>query len=100
LSIILYSDATTRDHLGKTSEHSIYLTLGNIVSWRRNKPDAKILLGYLSRLNATTIFQKRSKSFQLAKRILYQYYALDILTRPLLDYKNDGFNLQTDRVEL
>src|SRR5213080_4661279 len=30
LSIILYSDATTCDHLGKTSEHPIYLTLGNI----------------------------------------------------------------------
>ena len=99
LSIILYSDATTCDRLGKTSEHLIYLTLGNIVSWCRNKPDAKILLGYLPRLNATTISQKRSKSFQLAKRVLYQY-ALDILTRPLLDYKNDGFNLQTDRVEL
>src|SRR5438128_11799289 len=44
LSIILYSDVTTCDHLGKTSEHSIYLTLSNIISWRRNKPDAKILM--------------------------------------------------------
>src|SRR5215471_20478415 len=34
LSIILYSDTTTCDHLGKSSEHPIYLTLGNIVSWR------------------------------------------------------------------
>jgi hypothetical protein len=38
LSIILYSDATTCDHLGKTSEHPIYLTLGNIISWCRNNP--------------------------------------------------------------
>src|SRR5215475_9832247 len=28
LSIILYSDAITCDHLGKSSEHSIYLSLG------------------------------------------------------------------------
>ena len=47
LSIILYSDATICDHLGKTSEHPIYLTLGNIASGIRNKPNAKVLLGYL-----------------------------------------------------
>ncbi|RIA87364.1 hypothetical protein C1645_827894 [Glomus cerebriforme] len=41
LSIILYLDATTCDQLGKTSEHPVYLTLGNIPSWRRNSPDAK-----------------------------------------------------------
>ncbi|PKY59127.1 hypothetical protein RhiirA4_481616 [Rhizophagus irregularis] len=58
---------------GKTSEHPIYLTLGNI---------------------AKDISQKRSKSFRLAKRVLYQY-TLNILTRSLLDY-NGGFDLQTD----
>jgi hypothetical protein len=99
LSIMLYSDATTCDHLGKTSEHPIYLTLGNIVSWRRNKPDAKVLLGYLPILKAKSISQKRSKSYKLAKRALYQY-ALDILIRPLLDYKDDGFDLKTDDNEL
>ena len=30
LSIILYADSTTCDHLGKTSEHSIYILLRNI----------------------------------------------------------------------
>src|ERR1044071_9456457 len=63
LSIILYSDATTCNHLGKTSEHPIYLTLGNIISWRRNKPDAKILLGYLPQLKAKTLSEKRTESF-------------------------------------
>jgi len=33
LSIIIYADATTCDHLGKTSEHPIYISLGNIPSW-------------------------------------------------------------------
>jgi len=99
LSIILYSDATTCDHLGKTSEHPIYLTLGNIPSWNRNKPNSKVLLGYFPQLKAKTISQKRSKSFQTAKRTLYQY-ALDILTQPLLDYTTNGFDLKTDGEEL
>lgn len=47
LSIILYSDATTTDALGKCQLHPIYITLGNIPIWRRNKLDVKQLLGYL-----------------------------------------------------
>jgi Plavaka transposase len=53
LSIILYSDATTTDTLGKSQLHLIYLSLGNIPIWRRNKLDAKQLLGYLPILKAT-----------------------------------------------
>lgn len=95
LSIILYSDATICDHIGKSSEHPVYLTLGNIPNWRRNRPDAKVLLGYLPSLKAQTISQKRSSSFRAAKQHLYQY-AFDILTRPLLNYQNNGFDLQTN----
>src|SRR5437763_10270015 len=35
LSIIIYSNSTTCDHLGKTSEHPIYISLGNIPNWMR-----------------------------------------------------------------
>ena len=56
-------------------------------------------MGYLPILKAKSISQKSSKSYKLAKRILYQY-ALDILIRPLLDYKDDGFDLKTDDNEL
>ncbi|GET01209.1 hypothetical protein GLOIN_2v1783703 [Rhizophagus clarus] len=52
LSIILYSDATTTDTLGKSQLHPIYITLGNIPIWRRNKQDVKQLLGYLAILEA------------------------------------------------
>ncbi|GET00661.1 hypothetical protein GLOIN_2v1783703 [Rhizophagus clarus] len=52
LSIILYSDATTTDTLGKSQLHPIYITLGNIPIWHRNKQDAKQLLGYLPILEA------------------------------------------------
>ena len=99
LTVILYSDVTTCDLLGKTSEHPIYLTLGNIPSWTRNRPDAKVLLEYLPQLKASSVAQKRSESFQLTKCTLYQY-SLNILTRPLLDYKVDRFDLQMDDGEL
>ena len=52
LSIILYSDATTTDTLGKSQLHPIYVSLGNIPIWRRNKLDEKQLLGYLPILEA------------------------------------------------
>src|ERR1044072_9132285 len=58
LSIILYSDTTICDILGKSSEHPIYLTLGNISNWRRNKPDAKAVIGYLPKIKATTESEK------------------------------------------
>ncbi|CAG8797546.1 6300_t:CDS:1, partial [Racocetra fulgida] len=50
MPIILYSDATLCDHLGKTSRHPVFMTLGNIPLNRRNKVDAKILLGYIPNL--------------------------------------------------
>ncbi|RHZ71332.1 hypothetical protein Glove_260g17 [Diversispora epigaea] len=46
LSIILYSDATTTDTLGKSLLHLIYISLGNIPIWRRNKEDAKQLYNF------------------------------------------------------
>src|SRR5204863_182294 len=87
LSIILYSDVTICDHLGKSSKHPI---LGNIINWRRIKPDAKVLLGYLPILKAKTISQKDLKAINWQSM-----HALDTLIRPLLDYTNDSFDLQT-----
>ncbi|GET00659.1 hypothetical protein GLOIN_2v1785873 [Rhizophagus clarus] len=45
-------NATTTDTLGKSQLHPIYITLGNIPIWHRNKQDAKQLLGYLPILEA------------------------------------------------
>ncbi|RHZ79615.1 hypothetical protein Glove_143g100 [Diversispora epigaea] len=64
LSIILYSDATTTDTLGKSSLHPIYVSLGNIPTWRRNKEDAKQLLGYLPILSAKNEKEKKSSEFK------------------------------------
>ena len=41
LSLILYSDAINVDTLGKSQLHPIYMTIGNIKNWWRNKPNVK-----------------------------------------------------------
>jgi hypothetical protein len=94
LSIILYSDATICDILGKSSEHPVYLTLGNISNWRRNKPDAKAIIGYLPKIKAITDSEKRHNSYLEAKRFLYQR-SFEIITKTLLDYKNRGMKIIT-----
>jgi len=82
LSIILYSDATTCDMLGKTSEHPVFLTLGNIACWRRNKPDAKALLAYLPKIKA---------SDQKSKHSLF-HRSMEILVEPI---KSGSIDLHT-----
>jgi len=80
LSIIIYSDATTCDMLGKTSEHPVFLTLGNIPSWRRNKSDAKTLLAYLPKI---VVKQKKQADFVLAKHHLF-HRSMKILLEPII----------------
>ncbi|RHZ48914.1 hypothetical protein Glove_536g14 [Diversispora epigaea] len=70
LSIILYSDATTLDTLGKSSLHPIYISLGNILTWRRNKEDAKQLLGYLPIISAKDETEKKSSEFKILGAVL------------------------------
>ena len=59
LSIILYSDTTNCDTLGKSQLHPIYLSLGNIPTWHRNKQDAKQLLGYFLIIKSTASVTKQ-----------------------------------------
>ena len=89
LSIIIYADATTCDHLGKTSEHPIYISLGNIPCWLRNKPDAKVLIGYLPKLKAKDNTTRNSKEFQKLQRQVFQR-CLRILLSPILN-QNDMY---------
>ena len=83
LSIILYSDATTTDSLGKNSLHPIYISIGNISISRRNKPDAKQLLGYLPILSVKNEKEKKSLRFKKIKRELF-HHSLKFLLDPLL----------------
>lgn len=87
LSIILYSDATNVDTLGKSNLHPIYISIGNIKNWRRNKSDAKQLLGYLPILKAKDNTEKQSEDFKNAARITF-HRSLKILLDPLLSLSN------------
>jgi len=89
LSIIIYADSTTCDHLGKTSEHPIYISLGNIPNWQRNKPYAKVLVGYLPKLKAKDNITKNSVSFRKLQRLAFQR-CLRILLSPILN-QNDMY---------
>jgi hypothetical protein len=95
LSIIIYADATTCDHLGKTSEHPIYISLGNIPSWLRNKPHAKVLIGYLPKLKAKDNTTKNSKFFRKLQRLVFQR-CLSILMSPILNKKDMYFVVKNE----
>ena len=86
LSIILYSDATTFDGLGKTSGHPVFLTLGNLPNWVRNMPEAKILLGFLPKVQDSGI--KTTESFRSFQREIF-HKCFDIMLRPLLEKPNE-----------
>ncbi|CAG8467003.1 13289_t:CDS:2 [Dentiscutata erythropus] len=53
LPIILYSDATMLDRLEKISCHPVFISLGNIPTRFRNKPEAKALVGIIPTLQGT-----------------------------------------------
>ena len=86
LSIILYSDATNCDKLGKSQLHPIYLSLGNIPTWRRNKQDVKQLLGYLPIIKTSS---------SLDKTIIRQTFhkCLEIILEPIRSL-SDGIDLK------
>src|SRR5215471_11472362 len=69
LSIILYSDATTFDGLGKISGHPVFLTLGNLPKWIQNLPESKVLLGFLPKVQDSGI--KTTETFRSLQRKVY-----------------------------
>ena len=85
LSIILYSDTTNCDNLGKSQLHPIYLSLGNIPTWRRNKQDTKQLIGYLPII----------KSSGIDKYLVRQpfYKCLKIILEPIRSLSESGIDL-------
>src|ERR1043166_4138054 len=97
LSIIIYADSTTCDYLGKTSEHPIYISLGNIPNWQRNKPNSKVLVGYLPKLKAKDNITKNSESFRRLQRQVFQK-CLRILLSPILN-QNDMYFVVKNEVQ-
>ena len=82
----MYSDATNCDTLDKSQLHSIYLLLGNIPTWRRNKQDAKQLLGYLPIIKSASDITK-----QKARQTFHN--CLKIILEPIQLYSEAGINL-------
>ena len=85
LSIILYSDATNCDTLGKSQLHPIYMSLGNIPTWRRNKQDAKQLLGYLPIIKTST------KNKPIVRQTFHR--CLEVILNPIQKFSHSGTNL-------
>ncbi len=92
LSLILYSDATNVNSLGKSQLHPIYLSIGNIKNWRRNKQDAKQILGYLPILKSKDNTEKRSEKFKNTVCETF-HRSLELLLNPLLKLQNKGIDL-------
>ncbi|RHZ73859.1 hypothetical protein Glove_228g34 [Diversispora epigaea] len=95
LSIILYSDATTTDSLEKSSLHPIYISLRNIRTWRRNKEDAKQLLGYLPILSANNKGQT-SRFKRLTRETFHN--SLKFLLDPLFDEDGIDFKINNKNI--
>ncbi|RHZ87220.1 hypothetical protein Glove_38g69 [Diversispora epigaea] len=110
LSIILYSDASTTDSLGKNTLHPIFnrfcinlkkskylknpkSILGTciIITWRRNKPDVKQLLAYLPIIKAKDDTQKISEEHKnIVRRTFHK--SLKFLLSSL--YDDNGIELE------
>ena len=95
LSIIIYADSTTCDHLGKTSEHPIYISLGNIPNWMRNKPNSKVLIGYLPKLKAKDNTTRNSEFFRKLQRQVFQR-CIRILLSPILNQTDMHFVVKNE----
>ena len=98
MSIILYSDAITTDILGKNSLHPIYISLGNIHIWRRNKKDTKQLLGYFPIISAKDETERKSSNFKKLARKTF-HTSIKFLLDPLFKEK-EGIDLKIGNEKL
>ena len=71
-------------------KHPVFLTLGNIPSWRRNKPDAKALFAYLPKID------DRQKKHTIAKYHLFQRSMNALIIEPIMSVMSSGLDLRTD----
>ncbi|CAB4444770.1 unnamed protein product [Rhizophagus irregularis] len=106
----LYNNATTCNTLRKKTEYSVFLILGNIPSWRRNKPDAKALLAYLHKINdhQKKHVMAKYQLFQCLMNILVIKSIMSVMSDVKLLAENkkaiiemsDGLDLRTDDVAM
>ncbi|CAG8791126.1 6339_t:CDS:1, partial [Cetraspora pellucida] len=98
LAIILYSDATALDCLGKSTRHPIYISLGNIPTKFRNKPEAKALVGIIPTLQGTKEEQNTPEFRQKIRTTFHK--CINILIEPLRLQYNFGVLLNVNDCNL
>jgi len=76
-------------------EHPIYISLGNIPSWLRNKSHAKVLVGYLPKLKAKDNTTRNSKSLRKLQRQVFQR-CLNILLSLILNQSDMYFVVKNE----
>lgn len=69
--------------------HPIYISLENIRTWRRNKEDAKQLLGYLPILSANSKTEAQSSGFKKIVRETF-HKSIEFLLDPLFNEENEN----------
>lgn len=77
--------------MGKSSLHPIYISIGNIPISRRNKSDAKQLLGYLPILTAKDRSERQSEDFKKLIRLTF-HNSIKFLLDPL--FVKNGIDLE------
>ncbi|CAB4495804.1 hypothetical protein RhiirA1_458334 [Rhizophagus irregularis] len=96
--VFQYQNNTVKTAYGEqfeTSEYPIYISLRNISHWLRNKPEVKVLVGYLPKLKAKDNNIRNSKSFRKLQRQVFQRY-LRILLSPILNQNNMYFTVKNE----
>lgn len=83
--------------MGKSSLHPIYISIGNISNSRRNKSDAKQLLGYLPILKAKDEFEKKSNDFKKLVRLTF-HSSMKFLLDPLFEKKGIDLEVGTQTI--
>lgn len=73
------------------------MSIGNIKNWRRNKPDAKQLLGYLPILQASSDSEKKSTNFKKIVRETF-HKSLRVLLEPLLLDSTINLTLNNEKI--
>ena len=73
------------------------MSIGNIKNWRRNKPDAKQLLGYLPILQASSSSEKSSTDFKNVVRETF-HKSLRVLLEPLLLNSSINLTLNNEKI--
>ncbi|CAG8503010.1 13510_t:CDS:2 [Cetraspora pellucida] len=72
LAIILYSNATMLDHLGKISQHLVFISLDNIPTKFHNKPKTKALVGIILTLQETLEKQQTPQFRQMIQSTFHK----------------------------